>query len=583
MNQQFPVYTVKTECQDCYKCVRQCPVKAIKIEQGSATILSDLCIACGQCVQVCPAHAKRVRLDTLRAGSLLGRKQKVYVSLAPSWVAEFPGVSVETMVAALRRLGFAGVSETALGAQEVSAELARRLSQSHPPRLLISSACPVVVSFVSHYLPQYTPYVTDVLSPLLAHCKLLRRTFGEDIGIVFVGPCIGKKLEADSHPQLLDLALTYQELRLWLEQENIDLSAMGETGEGFVPQPAEEGAFYPVEGGMLQTIEAHGLPPTVEYATLIGLQSVQQGLETLASGALSRPLMVECLACPGGCVGGPCVTRPQAAALQGRLEVLAHCRMPALPLRSVPQVDVQEPVPRQRVFTHEPSEAALHEALARTGKHAAEDELNCGGCGYDTCRKFAQAMLAGKAEPAMCVSYMRKLANKKANALLRSIPSGVVLVDDALTIIECNEPFARLSGDDTLSVYEVCPGLEGANLRTLVPFWELFAQVLNTGEDMHRQHLHMGKRFLDVSIFVVESGRIVGAVIQDVTQTEVRRDQIAQNARDVIKKNLSTVQDIACRLGEHMAETEILLRAIADDYATEEEDAAPAPAERAVE
>lgn len=571
MNRQFPVYTVKTECQDCYKCVRQCPVKAIKIEQGSAAILPELCIACGQCVNVCPSHAKRVRRDTLRAGSLLRRKAQVYVSLAPSWVAEFPGVSAGTMVAALRRLGFAGVSETALGAQQISAELARRLCREDAPPLLISSACPVVVSFISHYLPRFTPYVTDVLSPLLAHCKLLRRHFGAAIGIVFIGPCIAKKLEADSHPQLLEVALTFQELRQWLEEAGIDLGESAATDEAFVPEAAAEGALYPIEGGMLQTIEAHCPPRPVEYATLIGLASVQQGLETLEPQALPRPLMVECLACPGGCVGGPCMSRPQASPLQGRLEVLAHCRRPELPLPRVPVVEVQETVASRRVFSTEPSKEQLREALARTGKHTLQDELNCGGCGYDTCRKFAQAMLVGKAEPAMCVSYLRKLANKTANALLRSIPSGVVLVDEDLTIIECNEPFARLAGEDTLSVYEVCPGLEGAGLRSLVPFWDLFARVLRTGEDMHRQHLHLGKRFLDVSIFVVEPQHIVGAVIQDVTQTEVRRDQIARNARDVIKKNLSTVQDIACRLGEHMAETEVLLRAIADDYATEDE------------
>lgn len=568
MNQQFPVYTVKTECQDCYKCVRECPVKAIKIEQGSATVLPELCIACGRCVNICPAQAKHVRSDALRAQSLLRRKERVYVSLAPSWVAELPGVSEEAMVSALRRLGFAGASETALGAQQVSAEIARRLAASAEPDLLISSACPVVVSFISHYVPDFTKHITDVLSPLLAHCKLLRQEFGDSIGIVFIGPCIGKKLEADGHPDLLDVALTFQELRAWLQEEEISFAEAGESGERFVPEAAAEGALYPIEGGMLQTIEAYAPGSGVEYVTLTGLENVRHGLQTLKPGELSHPLVLECLACPGGCVGGPCMTRPEASPIKGRLDVLARCEMPRQPLARVPVVDVQEPIASTRVFVPSPDEADLREALARTGKHTVQDELNCGGCGYDTCRKFAQAMLLGKAEPAMCLSYLRNLANKKANALLRSIPSGVVLVDDGLKVIECNEPFARMFGEDTMSVYEVCPGLEGASLPALVPFYELFNNVINSGEDLHRHHLHVGGRFLDVSIFILEPGRIVGAVIQDVTQTEVRRDQIAQNARDVIKKNLSTVQDIAFRLGEHMAETEILLRAIADDYPT---------------
>ena len=184
MNPLHPIYTERTECQDCYKCIRECPVKAIQVIDGHAGVMVDRCILCGHCVNVCPRQAKKVRDDLGRARQLLARRSAVYVSLAPSYVSEFPQVAPGQMIAALKRLGFAGVSETALGAEEVSAHVAD-LIQTGGNALHISSACPTVVDYLRMYHPQYAPAVTPLLSPVLAHAKLLKKTFGEEIGIVF--------------------------------------------------------------------------------------------------------------------------------------------------------------------------------------------------------------------------------------------------------------------------------------------------------------------------------------------------------------------------------------------------------------
>ncbi len=214
MNLLNPIYTEKRECQDCYKCVRRCPVKAIKVQDGCATVIAETCILCGRCVDACPNEAKRVRDDLPRAKQLLALDKRVFVSLAPSWTADFRDVTPSQMVASLRSLGFHGVSETALGAEHVSAHVLELLRQ-HPDRVFLSSACPSAVSLLERHHAEQATLLTGLLSPLLAHCHLLRRTFGDDIGVVFIGPCIAKKGEADANSDILDVVLTFEDLHRW--------------------------------------------------------------------------------------------------------------------------------------------------------------------------------------------------------------------------------------------------------------------------------------------------------------------------------------------------------------------------------
>jgi len=311
VNVLSPIFTEKRECQDCYKCVRNCPVKAIKIEGGAAAVITDLCVYCGTCVEVCPASAKRVRDDLARARQLVGSGRRVIVSLAPSYVSEFPGVRPGQWVRALRALGFADVSETALGAQQVSAHvrdtLRRRIDGTEPgPRVLLSSACPAVVAYLQRHRPHLAPYITGMLSPLLAHCTMLRRLYGPDVGIVFIGPCIAKKLEADAHPALLDVALTFEDLHRWLEQERIDPARLPEGPEdSFTPEAAREGAIYPVDGGMIAGIRAGCSVADCSFMAFSGLGAIQLALDGLEAIRPDGGLFIELLACEGGCVNGP--------------------------------------------------------------------------------------------------------------------------------------------------------------------------------------------------------------------------------------------------------------------------------------
>lgn len=568
MNHSYPVYTLEAECQDCYKCVRHCPVKAIKVRDGHAAVIPELCVACGKCVEVCPVKAKRVRNDTARLRQLLAEPAPVYASLAPSWVSEFKNITPGQLIRALKQLGFAGVSETALGAQIVSAEVAKELGGGNPG-LLLSSACPTAVDFVRKYIPHLATNITRVGSPLMAHCRMLRDTFGDGIRTVFVGPCISKKNEADRNPELLNLAVTYPEIRQVLREDDIDPERMEPGPEDkFVPESAEEGALYPVEGGMNDTIQFQCKNRKVHYFTLTGLDNMKLALDGLGLDEIpaDETIFIETLACPGGCVHGPC-TEHNSPGLLERLRVLGKTRFPASPKRRETGGSIAAAFPEDAVAAPKPAVSDIQAALRSIGKTTPEDELNCDGCGYGTCRNFAQALIAGHAEPSMCVSYLKKQAQKKANALLRSMSSGAVIVDKKLQVIECNRHFAELFGEETVAAYDACPGMAGADLTRIVPFANLFESSLLSGKDIRRDSLKVGKRLFNVNIFSIDPGEVIGGVMYDVTNTELRREQIAARAREVIDRNIAAVQEIACRLGEQMADTELLLRSIAEDYA----------------
>ncbi|MDO5317755.1 MAG: [Fe-Fe] hydrogenase large subunit C-terminal domain-containing protein [bacterium] len=555
-----PVYTIENECQDCYKCVRHCPVKAIRIVGGKASVIPEACVACGECVKVCPAHAKKIRNDLARLRQLLDSSTKVYASIAPSFAAYFKGVTIGQLAAALKEIGFAGVSETAHGAEAVSAHVSKLLEECPETPFMVSSACPAAVDMIRKYLPNWAKFISPLPSPVRAHCKLLKEKYGNDIKVVFFGPCAAKKNESDANPDQLALALVFPVLQQLLEEKGVLPEFVQQEAE-LELGPAEEGRFYSVEGGMNDTIRDGS--DKVRFVSVSGLDNLRRLLSgTPPTEKRGRTVFLEALACPGGCVNGPAMNA--GASLDALFDTDAISPLRTSVGRCFSHCGGANYAPAA-VKALDADETMISAALARVGKYSKADELNCGACGYSSCRDFARALLEGKAEEAMCHNFLRQSFQRTSNALIKYIPAAVVIVDENRGITECNRNFADLVGAG--EIFETLGNLNGIPVDDyLADFGDLFTGALAHGSEIEKFNQHLGERIVNISVFSIAKGKFAGAVIQDVTKNEFHREQIAARAREVIRKNVITVQQVARLFGEHIAETEIMLNEIAGTY-----------------
>ncbi|MDC7233886.1 MAG: [Fe-Fe] hydrogenase large subunit C-terminal domain-containing protein [Spirochaetales bacterium] len=445
--------------------------------------------------------------------------------------------------------------------------MANRVSQVSHQQL-------TMVEYIRKYKPEYSESVNDHLSPLLTHCKMLKSLYGEDCTVIFAGPCISKKREADLRGDLLHAAISFQDLELWFQQEGINLGEMvPDQSDRFLPHSSFDGASYPIEGGMLRSLEKQQVPveprQMLSFSNIHNMDSILKDLELLGGDS---PVFLELLACEGGCINGPsCINSSGTAVKKKGLADYAESR-PAVAQAYEPcaaiyfRRDIRESV--SAVF----EETDIQDALRKIGKYESGDEKNCGACGYSTCRDYAVACLNNRAEPDMCVSYLKTLSEKKANALIKAMPSGVVIVDSDMKIIECNRAFASMIGEEAKAAYDVKPGMKGATLEKLIPFAPVFEGVLTEDTVLTDQTFHMNSKVFTGSIFTIEKNQAAGGIFQDVTLPWVQKDQIIKQARNVMENSISTVQQIAYLLGENAAQSEIMLNSIVSSFDSEKKE-----------
>ena len=570
-----PIYTEINNCRDCYKCVRTCPVKAIQIKDAHAEILHDRCTFCGTCVNACPNGVKQIRNDVDKVIMAKMSNKRMIVSLAPSYVSEFRGEE-ENLIRALYKLGFDAVSETAIGAALVSQALDMYLIENGSASF-ISTACPSVVELVRKYYPESIDELAPVPSPLQTHSAYLRHLYGDDIFIVFIGPCIAKKLEADQHPGYPDVALTFRELKQWFDEENIQLENMDSGIQvDFVPCKAGKAAIYPIENGQIETSKIW-MNKFVEQGALSvsGIDRVMSSIR----GTHTEDFL-EALNCDGGCINGPGTSKDDSALF--RKKAVASYVMSRISEADVFDGDfdfarkvlregygiLNADKPQPAPFDGgDITEDDIRKALHKLGKTSPEDELNCGGCGYASCRDMARALVAGMAETEMCVTKMRKDAESKVDILLSTIPHGVVIVDNELNIADCNKRFVDIFEDfpEGFLDAEGLRSFRGSPVSMFVPFAEKFREQFYMNKPAQYRFKHEG-RVMRVTFFLVESKMLLGAMFEDITTPTVRREAVIEKAEEVITKSLNTVQQIASLLGENAAETEIVMNSIIEEF-----------------
>ena len=550
----------KSNCKNCYKCIRQCPVKSIKFQDNQAHIVEDECILCGQCFVVCPQNAKEIRNDTDAVKKLISTGRPVYASVAPSFVANYPGMSIAGMEKALKRLGFAGAEETAVGATSVKT-MYDRMCESDEQDVIISSCCHTVNLLIRKYYPQALSCLAPVLSPMQAHCKSLRERH-EGCAAVFIGPCISKKDEAAQYPGIVDYALTFEELTEWLGSAGITLQPEPDAIEG------GKARLFPVTGGILRSMELDA--KDYSYITVDGIDNCIRALKDICEGNMSK-CFIEMSACAGSCIGGPAMDKPGRNYVRGTAAVNEYA----------PECDFDIPEPDKAALAKEhsfigthkamPGSKAIEEILRQTGKTKPEDELNCGCCGYNTCRDKAIAVLNGKAEISMCLPYLKEKAENFSDKIIKNTPNAIIVLNEALEVQQINAAgcaLLNLSGADAI--------LGGQVVRVLDPL--PFLEVMETGRAIRGKRVYLAeyKRYVEQTIIYDKSYHIIMAIMRDITEEENARERKESMSRStieitdkVVEKQMRVVQEIASLLGETTAETKIALTKLKESLSDE--------------
>ncbi len=552
------------KCKDCFKCLRECPVKAIRYENHQAKIIDSRCILCGKCTLVCPQNAKQVHSEAEDVLTLLASGKKVVASLAPSFVSSFGVQDFDVMAEALSELGFAETEETAIGAKAVTEEYARLLKTGEF-RNFISSACPAVNRMIQLYYPSALKYLAPVPSPMVAHARMIKKR-DPDAAIVFIGPCIAKKREA-AESGIIDGVLTFEELNALFERKNIDLCKIEAKTQS--EKHSLKARYYPIPRGIIKSFDA--LPDGYEYVAVDGVKRCAEVLKEVDS--LSG-LFLELNCCEHACVGGPCRPATRSGAVKSNEDVRRYAAKDiAAPAASVPETDLTQKHPRIILDDFIPSEKDIRAVLAKTGKNSPEDELNCGACGYSTCREKAIAVLNGYADIEMCLPYMRSRAESMSYEIIQNTPNGIVLMSDDFTILDINSRAMRLLG------------VTEHDVRGMLAFdcfdCEEFISAVTKGKNVSKKRVFVNrtKKYIELSIVLLQEHKVLFGVMKDITDSveydeklnAVKLETLA-TTDEVIKKQMRVAQEIASLLGETTAETKVALNKLKQTLAPRTED-----------
>ena len=551
----------KSNCKNCYKCIRHCPVKSIRFSGNQAHIIGNECILCGHCFVVCPQNAKEIVDGTEKARVLLQSGDPVVVSLAPSFIANYEGVGIESMRRALKKLGFYDVEETAIGATIVKNEYERMLKEEDRD-IIITSCCHSVNLLIQKYFPASLEYLADVMSPMQAHCADIKKRV-PGAKTVFIGPCVAKKDEAEHYEGLVDAVLTFEELTNWLKAEGIALE------KELDDTPESRARFFPTTGGILKTMAQNA--PGYTYLALDGVENCIAALKDIESGRIHK-CFIEMSACVGSCIGGPVMEKYHSTApIKDYVTIAAYA--------GEKDFDVAQPAPMalKKTFTmieHKlatPSEGEIMSVLRQMGKFKPSDELNCGSCGYNSCREKAIAIIQGKAESSMCLPFLKDKAESFSDTIVKNTPNGLIVLNENLEVQQVNKAARKI-----MNIRSESDVLGEPVVRILDP--SVFVQVKNSGRTVRDQRVYLAeyKRYVEQTVMYDQDSRLLVGIMRDITDEEAEREkkarinqQTVEVANTVVEKQMRIVQEIASLLGETAAETKIALTKLKESIGDE--------------
>lgn len=550
----------KSNCKNCYKCIRHCPVKSIRFSGNQAHIINNECILCGHCFVVCPQNAKEIVDETEKVKVLLQSGAPVYVSIAPSFVANYDGVGIGAMRAALQKLGFADVEETAVGATIVKTEYERMLREDGRD-VIITSCCHSINLLIQKYFPAELPYLADVLSPMQAHCTDIKRRH-PDAKTVFIGPCVAKKDEAEYYEGIVDAVLTFEELTNWLKAENIELAQQMDHEE------ESRARFFPTTGGILKTMAQNA--PGYTYMALDGVDNCIAALHEIEQGNIHH-CFIEMSACVGSCVGGPVMEKYHRSPVRDYKAVADFAGTRDFEVEQPDRFAVRKSFTVIERKASAPSDAEIQSILRQMGKFKPSDELNCGSCGYNTCREKAIAIIQGKAEISMCLPYLKDKAESFSDNIVNNTPNGLIVLNENLEVQQINNAARKI-----MNIRSASDVLGEPVIRILDP--KVYMDVLKNGRgvlDM-RTYLAEYQKYIEQTVVYDKDYHLLISIMRDVTDEENEREkkesisrQTVEIADKVVDKQMRIVQEIASLLGETAAETKIALTKLKESISDE--------------
>ena len=541
----------KSNCKNCYKCIRHCPVKAIRFSGNQAHIIGNECILCGQCFVVCPQDAKQIVDETEKVKVLLQGQEPVIVSLAPSFIANYSGVGINAMRRALKKLGFYEVEETAVGATIVKTEYERMLKEDERD-VIISSCCHSINLLIQKYYPQALEFLADVVSPMQAHCMDIKSRF-PNAKTVFIGPCVAKKDEAEHYEGIVDAVLTFEELTEWLNAEGIELEKEMDN------DLHSRARFFPTTGGILKTMAQDA--PGYTYLALDGVDNCIAAIKDILSGNVHK-CFIEMSACVGSCMGGPVMEKyHHTETVKDYITITNYAGEKDFEVSQPTASELKKNFTyiEQRLQT--PSDIEIQNILRQMGKFKPSHELNCGSCGYNTCREKAIAIIQGKAEISMCLPFLKDKAESFSDTIVNNSPNGLIVLNENLEVQQINTSARKL-----MNIRSASDVLGDQVIRILDP--TVFMNVLRTGRNVRDERVYLAeyKRFVEQTVVHDKDSHLLIAIMRDITDEQNEREkkenisrQTIEVADKVVDKQMRIVQEIASLLGETAAETKIAL------------------------